>query len=188
VHAFDVSADAIASARSRYDRPNLHFAVHDATQPFPLPDASVDVVFSSEVVEHLARGREFFRAAANMLKPGGLIVLKTPNDDYNRLENRLNPFHTNPYTARRLRAELAECFEDVRVDGLTYRQELVTATESRPDPEPPERMPYAVGDPILVDRVMTVRLQVTPTWVPATAREVPEYLVARARRPLRTAS
>jgi 2-polyprenyl-3-methyl-5-hydroxy-6-metoxy-1,4-benzoquinol methylase len=181
VHAFDVSEAAIASAKRHHARPNVTFAVHDVSQSFPLPDASADVVFSSETIEHLREGRGFIAAAARVLKPDGRLIVKTPNDAYNRLENRLNPFHTNPYDAARLRAELEEAFESVTIEGLTYRTDLVTAPEDRPEPAPPEARDYRFGDPIEIDRVLVTRMVVTPRRV--TAGEEPEYLFARATRP-----
>ncbi|MBI1798048.1 MAG: class I SAM-dependent methyltransferase [Candidatus Eisenbacteria bacterium] len=181
VHAFDVSEAAIAAARRHYARANVTFAVHDVSLPFPLADASVDLVFSSETIEHLREGRGFIAAAARVLKPDGTLVIKTPNDAYNRLENRLNPFHTNPYDARRLRAELEAAFERVAIEGITYRTDLVTAPEDRPEPAPPEARDYRFGDPIEVDRVLVTRMVVTPRCV--AGNEVPEYLFARASRP-----
>ncbi len=183
VHAFDIAPDAIERARARHRAPNLHFSVHDAETPFPVPDQSVDVVFSSEVIEHLPRGRSFLEAAARALTADGVLLLKTPNLDYNRVENRLNPYHTNPYTARRLRAELARHFEDVRIEGLTYDLALETSVEDRPERDPPEVRPYRFGEPVWIDRVVLVRMRVTPRHENELRGNVPEYLWARARRP-----
>src|SRR2546422_258717 len=82
---------------------------------------------------------------ARALRPGGCRIVKTPNYDYNRLENRLNPFHVNPYVARRLRSELSAVFERVELSGLVFREEVDTVLEERPDPLSPERMPYRFG-------------------------------------------
>ena len=183
VHAFDLSSEAIAAARARHALSNLTFAVHDVATPFPLPDASADLVFSSETIEHLREGRGFIAAAAKVLKPDGCLVIKTPNDAYNRLENRMNPYHTNPYDEGRLRAELAEAFQSVAIEGITYQTDLVSAPEDRPEPAPPEARDYRFGDPIEIDRVLVTRMVVTPRRVPAGADEVPEYLFARASRP-----
>ena len=180
VHAFDVSADAIAAARARYARANLTFAVHDATQPFPVPDGSAQVVFASEVIEHLANGPAFLAAAARALGPGGVLVVKTPNVAYNRWENHLNPHHVNPYDAAKLQYELAAHFDRVTIEGLTFDVALATAPEERPDAAPPEQRPYRFGDAIEVDRVLVTRMRVTPRRV--AGDEVPEYLFARAVR------
>ena len=180
VIAFDVSEAAIAAARSRYARANLEFHVHDATRPFPVPDASVHVVFASEMIEHLRDGAAFVRAAARALDDDGVLIVKTPNDAFNRYENRLNPHHVNPYDARRLAAELGACFREVRIEGYWLREELQVETEDRPSATPPEDVPYAFGEPIVVDRVRVVKLVVTPqrSLHPSAA---PEYLLAWAR-------
>jgi SAM-dependent methyltransferase len=49
-------------------------------EPIPLPDASVDVAFAGDVVEHLPNSpRPFMRELARVLRPGGWCVLTTPN-------------------------------------------------------------------------------------------------------------
>jgi SAM-dependent methyltransferase len=183
VVAFDVSPEGIDAARRRYARPNLEFHVHDATRPFPVADGSADVVFSSEVIEHLHDGRAFLAAAARALRPEGTLFVKTPNDDYNRLENRLNPHHVNVYTMGRLRGEVEERFEVCAIDGLTYDLAVDRGIEERPDPAPPHEMDYRFGDPIVVDRAILLTLRVTPRKVPIPGPEVPEYLWVRASRP-----
>jgi SAM-dependent methyltransferase len=48
--------------------------------PLPLADASVDVAFAGDVVEHLPHSpRPFMREIRRVLKPGGWCVLTTPN-------------------------------------------------------------------------------------------------------------
>lgn len=45
----------------------------------PYPDASFDIVIATEVIEHIEHYRYTLREIARVLKPGGLVVLSTPN-------------------------------------------------------------------------------------------------------------
>jgi SAM-dependent methyltransferase len=55
--------------------------------PLPYADAQFDVVTCSEVIEHLENFRALLREAHRVLKPGGVLVLTTPNvlNAYSRL-------------------------------------------------------------------------------------------------------
>jgi len=45
----------------------------------PLPDASADLVAAIEVIEHLENPRDFMRKLVRLAKPGGWVVVTTPN-------------------------------------------------------------------------------------------------------------
>jgi SAM-dependent methyltransferase len=78
--ATDVSSEMIAIAREKLaaaSLPQLQFAVADAELPAP-PGARYDVVLALNVL-HLATDlRACIQAARSALKPGGLLVSKTP--------------------------------------------------------------------------------------------------------------
>ncbi len=58
------------------------------TEPLPLEDASVDVVFLMEVIEHLcAYPNDVFDEIYKKLKPGGYLVVSTVN--FLRISNRV---------------------------------------------------------------------------------------------------
>lgn len=62
----------------------------------PLPDASVDVCFADAVVEHIDEVGVFFSECARVLRPGGHLLLRTPNTwNYATIATRLIPnrFH-----------------------------------------------------------------------------------------------
>ncbi|BDV42554.1 hypothetical protein GURASL_14770 [Geotalea uraniireducens] len=68
----------LASARQRY--PGLLFKSCDLeNEDFPVESASVDLVTSHEVIEHLDSIDHFFRETCRILAPGGIMILKTPN-------------------------------------------------------------------------------------------------------------
>ena len=47
--------------------------------PYALPDGEADVVVSVETIEHLENPRALLRELRRLLKPGGLLILTTPN-------------------------------------------------------------------------------------------------------------
>jgi SAM-dependent methyltransferase len=63
----------------------------------PLPDATVDVVMSRSVFEHLAEPAAVYRELARILKPGGCVIFLTANMwDYATLVARLVPNRYHP--------------------------------------------------------------------------------------------
>lgn len=58
----------------------------------PLPDASVDLCFADAVVEHLEDVDAFFSECARVLRPGGRLLVRTPNAwNYATVATRLIP-------------------------------------------------------------------------------------------------
>ena len=47
--------------------------------PIPVPDASADIAISIETIEHLENPRAFCRELVRIAKPGGWILVTTPN-------------------------------------------------------------------------------------------------------------
>lgn len=79
-YAMDLNSDA----GERLD-PGVHFLHQDCSESWPLETDSLDIVFSSNFIEHLhskAEVERLLQEAHRTLKPGGKVVLLGPNVRY----------------------------------------------------------------------------------------------------------
>jgi len=71
----------IAKAKNQYlGKSNIDFALADLTESLPIEDDSVDVIYCSEVVEHMVAPENIFNEFRRVLKPRGFLILTTPNE------------------------------------------------------------------------------------------------------------
>ena len=77
----DIAADQIAYANETYGTPTRRFLAIGADDAWPFPEAHFDAVTIIEVIEHLdaAQIRSILDRCARVLKPGGSVVVTTPN-------------------------------------------------------------------------------------------------------------
>jgi 2-polyprenyl-3-methyl-5-hydroxy-6-metoxy-1,4-benzoquinol methylase len=59
---------------------SIDWYTHDLNEPTSFPDKSFDVIVSAEVIEHLENPRATAREWHRLLRPGGLLVFSTPNN------------------------------------------------------------------------------------------------------------
>lgn len=81
IEGVDPSAEGIGQARASHPDIPFHQMSVDGTPPQEWL-GSFDVVVSTEVVEHLYNPRAMPRLAAQLLKPGGVILVTTPYHGY----------------------------------------------------------------------------------------------------------
>ena len=74
VRALDLSDESIAKARARF--PAIDFETGNV---FDLRLDAYDVVVASEVIEHIDDKPRFVDVLARVVKPGGYVILTTPN-------------------------------------------------------------------------------------------------------------
>jgi SAM-dependent methyltransferase len=121
VVAVDYDLSTIGHAARAYRLP----ALRGNLVALPFADASFDVVCSLQTVEHLWDQPLFVRECRRVLRPGGTLLLSTPN----RLtfspgrDTPLNPFHTTEFAPAELR-ELLRGFAHVRLLGVRHGARL----------------------------------------------------------------
>lgn len=120
--------------------PDVTFHRHDCNEPFDFAeDASFDVVFGGEVIEHIHDDRRFLQEIHRVLAPGGALALTTPNLFF--LVNRIvmpfgkmpyfayEPYHYHFYSRATLSGLVRECGFDVR--RVTSSHVLVSSRRNR---------------------------------------------------------
>ncbi len=109
----DVAEAALTRARRR--SPSVDFRLAPVDGPLPLADCSVELVWASEVVEHVADTARWLSEVRRVLAPGGRLALTTPS--HGRLRVTLGGVqrfseplgdHLHLYTKRSLTGLLGE--------------------------------------------------------------------------------
>jgi len=83
----DFSAEAVARAAS--DFPNATFVCANVLEF--VSETKFDVVVSSEVIEHIDDQQRYVRTMADILVPGGFVLITCPNALQQRAWNKVNP-------------------------------------------------------------------------------------------------
>ncbi|HEY8762655.1 MAG TPA: methyltransferase domain-containing protein [Solirubrobacteraceae bacterium] len=117
----EVAEAALRRARAKY--PELDFRLAPIDGPLPLEDGSFDLVWASEVIEHVADTALWLSEVRRVLAPGGRLLLSTPSHGRLRvavggIERFSEPLgdHLHLYTRRSLRTLLDEFgFAEVEV-------------------------------------------------------------------------
>ena len=110
--------------RARRKHPELEFRLAPIDGPLPLDDNSFELVWCSEVIEHVADTARWLSEVRRVLVPGGRALLTTPSHGRLRVllggvERFSEPLgdHLHLYTRRSLEAVL----RDLGFDAVTVR-------------------------------------------------------------------
>ncbi len=117
----DVAEAAVRRARAHH--PGLEFRSVALDGPLPFGDGAFDLVWSSEVIEHVADTARWLSEVRRVLAPAGRVLLTTPSHGRLRLalggiERYSEPLgdHLHLYTRRSLEGLLDEFgFDQIRV-------------------------------------------------------------------------
>lgn len=101
VTGVDGSHDAIAAAKAHFANDNTSF--RQALFPFALEPGSHDYIVSLESVAHVPDAAALLAAWAEALRPGGMLVISTPNEDVYPFDPTRAPHHFRHFRPAEIR-------------------------------------------------------------------------------------
>ena len=123
--AIGIDVAEAALARARREHPAGDFRLAPVDGPLPLADNSFELVWASEVIEHVADTATWLSEVRRVLVPAGRLLLTTPSHGRLRValggvERFSEPLgdHLHLYTARSLAALLTQFgFAEIEIHG-----------------------------------------------------------------------
>ena len=133
--------------------------------PLDFADRSFDCVIAFQVVEHIRRDSELLGEIRRVLRPGGLLIISTPNRPMSLTRN---PWHIREYTADEFGALLrAAGFGQVEAMGVFGRQRV---------------MEYYENNRRSVARIARFDVLGVQKWLPRVLLRVPYDILNRMNR------
>jgi ubiquinone/menaquinone biosynthesis C-methylase UbiE len=80
-----------------------------------IPDNTFDTIVSFQVIEHMLNDHLYVKEAYRVLKPGGKLIVTTPNI---KMSLSRNPWHIREYTVQELKDLLGNYFKTVTANGV----------------------------------------------------------------------
>ncbi|RUS46467.1 methyltransferase domain-containing protein [Cohnella sp. AR92] len=149
----------------------------------PFRNGVFDLVVSFETIEHVPDGSEWLKEAARVLKPGGRLIISTPNREVTNPNRQFgqsmsNPYHCFEYSLGEFVGELSALYDIERIYGQTFVgqnryvapdwpdiAEALGASPSDLPGYPPEQAKYFA--PASLGRIKNAR----PTYAVAVCRK-----------------
>lgn len=104
---------------------NVEF-IEAKVPPLPFADETFDCVITFQVVEHIRRDGEFIREISRVLKPGGHLLITTPN---RTMSLTRNPWHVREYDQSEFSALLSPHFAKVEELGIEGNEQVMAYYE-----------------------------------------------------------
>ncbi len=109
----DIDRKTIERNRKKYECDNLKFQEANGLSLI-FADNYFDIVVSLETLEHFSENdqKRYLKELKRVLKPGGLLILSTPNSEFSI---RKNPFHLKELNREELENTLKEEFRNIEI-------------------------------------------------------------------------
>jgi len=119
IDAVDVDRETVEYAARKHGSSTCRIRHYDGDR-LPFEDQTFDLVVAMQVIEHVDDDRQFLIEAWRVLKPGGLLLLTTPNRTHRVPDGQepWNPFHVREYSPDELSSLQRGVFPGARVLGI----------------------------------------------------------------------
>ncbi len=125
-----VTATDIMDYGGRFQHPKLAWVFHDLNYDIRLEQNSAEAVFAVEVIEHLENPRHLARQWFRVLKPGGVLLVTTPNNEnWRSVLSLLFKSHFHAFTGASypahitalLRRDMERIFQEAGFTQISFR-------------------------------------------------------------------
>jgi SAM-dependent methyltransferase len=116
VIALDIDENAVKHARRKYRSVNLHFIAGSILE-MPLFRIGFDVIVCFEAIEHISDPEKLLTGVKQLLVPGGLFLVSTPNKPEYKKTEPSNPFHVKELDFEEFHKMLARHFKRTQFLG-----------------------------------------------------------------------
>ncbi|MEZ4936912.1 MAG: methyltransferase domain-containing protein [Crocinitomicaceae bacterium] len=104
------------------DVPNFEFKQMSVPPLTGFADNTFDFVVTFQVIEHIKNDELFVQEIHRVLKPGGKMIVTTPNI---KTSITRNPWHIREYTVEELKTLLGKSFKSVTANGVFGNEKIM---------------------------------------------------------------
>lgn len=109
VTSVDVDSGAIDYAKEYYQHEKIKYLCEDVKTWSEVDNESFDVIVSFETIEHITFDKWLLNRYFQLLRPGGLLIVSTPNETYMPFDKHTFPFHVKHYTSEEICGLVSSC-------------------------------------------------------------------------------
>jgi len=119
IHACDASAESVRHSQRTYNEAGLSYSVADLNRPLPMKDEEFDVVFSSNVFEHVTEVDALAAECARVVTRDGVVIVAVPTITTASFaqDDIRNHHHVHHLPPAAWHAKLFRFFAEIRCHG-----------------------------------------------------------------------
>lgn len=116
VTGVDIDPHAVEDARLKYKRDNLTY-LEGSADKIPCGDHSFDLFVSYETIEHIEKEmqKKFLHEIKRVLKPGGMLIISTPDKQRTDEFEEKNPYHPEEFYLEDFKDFLKGYFKNINI-------------------------------------------------------------------------